>query len=885
MWEKSGAFTANRDSGKEKFTISMPPPNATGHLHVGHAVMLALEDIFIRFARMRGKEALWLPGTDHAAIATNAVMERKLKEEEGVTKNDVGREEFLQRLQEFVAGSRDTIRSQVRKMGSSCDWSRERFTMDASLNRCVNETFKKMYDDGLIYRGHRIVNWCPHCQSTLSDDEVTYIEKQETFFTIQYGPLQIGTTRPETKFGDTAVAVHPDDERYQKYIDKEIEIETAIGLTKLTVIADKDVDANFGTGALKVTPAHDFKDFEMAERHDLDVVQVIDEQGHMMEQAGPFAGMTTEECREKMVATMKEKGILVKEEPYTHNLSVCYRCKHPIEPLPKLQWFLDVHKKVKTWQGKWKKKEWSLKEVMQEVVRDHSITIVPERFEKTYFHWVDNLRDWCISRQIWWGHRIPVWYCVGDCVCRLQCKEPIVSVFPPEKCPHCGSSRFEQDPDTLDTWFSSALWTWSTLIDPEIAENSALTLKQVFEKSPDYQKFHPTTVMETGYDILFFWVARMILMTTYMVGDIPFETVYLHGLVRTRDGKKMSKSDPKTMIDPLDIIPKYGADALRLAMIVGQNPGNDTKLFEEKIAGYRNFVNKLWNASRFVLMQCEKEGVDPHTVIFDRSVDLSLADRALLSHLHLLIADISAGLDAYRLSEVGERMYSFVRDFYCDWYLELSKGEANVHLLVDALRTILIVLHPYCPFVTEELWTSLKQKDSGMLLLHPWPATEGLIRDRNAEKKFQMIIDTISAIRTIRSEQEVAPDKKITVVIHSEKWEKLLQSQGEHIRRLARIENLLFSPTGKHPDEVISSFLQDIEVHVCLEELIDKDKERENLRKEKEKCETHILGLNQQLKSKDFISKAPANIVKHTEEKRYEAEEKLKKIEERLKSV
>jgi valyl-tRNA synthetase len=946
-------------------------------------------------------------------------------------------------------------------MGSSCDWSREKFTMNESLNRCVNEVFVKMHRDGLIYKGNRIVNWCPQCQSTLSDDEVVYKEQQETFFTIRYGPLLIGTVRPETKFGDTAIAVHPDDDRYKQYIGKEIEIETAIGLARIKVIADRAVDPQFSTGVIKVTPAHDFVDFDLAQRHGLEVVQVIDEQGRMMEKAGLFKGMTTAECRSATVAMMKRKGILEKEEPYTHNLSVCYRCQHTVEPLPKLQWFVDVNKKAVRWKKSFGfiPKQWSLKEVMQDVVNSGDITIIPDRFEKTYFHWIDNLRDWCISRQIWWGHRIPVWYKGDEVFCgvtppegptpkiifarhgqstgnrdhlaqgqddqltekgiehaqnlkealkhrsitriissrsvraydtaqavakhfglkveiwdeingydfgdiagtpevegkmnierALEAKqgESLEEYFVRSKkaCDKIaalesdgdiliishrtnlsaidviraggsvddilGARRknedadyglwgeisqsrsdedgWEQDPDTLDTWFSSALWTWSTLIDPNLTDNYSLSLADLLKQSPDFQKFHPTQVMETGYDILFFWVARMILMTTYATGQIPFETVYLHGLIRTRDGEKMSKSKPETMIDPLDIIPKYGADALRLSMIVGQSPGNDSKLFEEKIAGYRNFVNKLWNASRFVLMQCQEAGVDVHATGLDREA-LSLADRAVLSELQSLIEDTSEGLEHYRLSEVGERLYSFTWDFFCDWYLELSKGSFNAPVALHVLRTLLHLLHPYCPFVTEELWDAIKPADSDMLMKQGWPTVIKELQDDEATEQLQIIVEVISAIRQLRSEYTIESSKKIAVVLvgalrhgsgQASHAVPLLKEQESHIRRLARVESLTVQGEKFEGENAASAFTKHVEVHIPLEGVIDVAKEKERLTKEKDQLSRFLKGVQGKLQNKAFVKNAPEEVISKEEQKAEDAKGKLKKVEEKL---
>ncbi|HLD07648.1 MAG TPA: valine--tRNA ligase [Candidatus Peribacterales bacterium] len=876
MWENSDAFKANRDSKKETFTISMPPPNATGQLHLGHAVMLALEDIFIRFQRMRGKEALWVPGTDHAAIATENVVIKQLKEQ-GIKdpRKELGREKLVAEIAKFVEQSKNTIRSQIRKMGSSCDWSRERYTFEPALNRCVNEVFKKMYEDGLIYRGHRIVNWDPKLQTTVSDDEVVYKEEASPFYTFTYGPFEIATARPETKFGDKYVVMHPNDERYKKYKhgDK-FEAEWINGKVRATVIKDEAIDPAFGTGVMTITPWHDHTDFEIAERHKLDREQIIGFDGKLLPIAGEFAGLPIEEARPLIVEKLKSKGLLVKtDENYIHNKATSQRGGGAIEPQIKLQWFIDVNKKAVPWKAlflgiSWKKKM-SLKEVMQTVVHDGSIEIIPERFEKTYFHWIDNLRDWCISRQIWWGHRIPVWY---------RGEETYFGVIPPKE------SGWEQDPDTLDTWFSSALWTWSTLVDPKLTEDFSISLEEILKRSPDYQHFHPTQVMETGYDILFFWVARMILMTTYATGEIPFETVYLHGLIRTRDGRKMSKSDPSTMIDPLDMIAKYGADALRLSMIVGQSPGNDSKLYEEKIAGYRNFVNKLWNASRFVLMTCESAGIDPKSITeLSPKEKLSLADRALLHLLDVeLVADVTDALEQYRLSEVGERLYSFVWGTFCDWYLELSKGNANHAVLVHAMRRVLRLLHPYCPFITEELWASFKPQNAGMLIAEEWPTVHPERRDKEAFEAFQILIDVITAIRSIRNEHGVEVGKEITAFLVTEEATQVLEEHAADIRRLAKVKSLMVQNEKYHGVNAASAFTKHVEIHVPLEGIIDLSKEKERLTKEKDQLTKFLKGLQVKLKNADFTKNAPKEVLEKEKQKEEEAMGKLKKIEEKL---
>ncbi|MDO8649039.1 MAG: valine--tRNA ligase [Candidatus Peregrinibacteria bacterium] len=881
MWESSGAFRADAKSEKESFTVSMPPPNATGQLHLGHAVMLALEDIFIRFNRMRGKEVLWVPGTDHAAIATENVVIKQIQKEEKIPnpRAKLGREELIRRIAEFVERSRDTIRSQVRKMGSSCDWSRERYTLEPALNRLVNEVFVSMYRDGLIYRGHRIVNWDPKLQTTVSDDEIVYEERKDPFYTFQYGPFQIGTSRPETKFGDKYVVMHPEDERYAKYKHGDtFTAEWINGPIKATIIKDKAVDPTFGTGVMTITPWHDTVDFELAERQDLDKEQIIGFDGKLLPIAGEFEGMRIEEARPKIVSKLEKKGLLVKiDEGYIHNVALSQRGKGLIEPQIKEQWFIDVNKRV----VQWKRRELSLKEVMQEVVKTGLIKIIPERFEKEYFHWIDNLRDWCISRQIWWGHRVPVWYKKSE-----SAVDTHVGVTPPE------GNGWEQDPDTLDTWFSSALWTWSTLVDTKLTEDTSLSLQDLLLQSPDFMKFHPTDVLETGYDIIFFWVARMVLMTTYVTGSIaeleygqvPFETVYLHGLIRTRDGRKMSKSDPDTMIDPLDMIGKYGADALRLSMIVGQSPGNDSRLYEEKIAGYRNFVNKLWNASRFVLMQCDQAKVDPHTIAPSDMKPKSLADHALLYELLSVRSDVTDAIATYRLSEAGERLYSFVWDFFCDWYLELSKGEVNIPFLVNALREILQLIHSYCPFVTEELWSHVKYNEFGMLIQHPWPLpiSKGHGEEREA---FQVLIDVVTTVRRMRSDYGVEQAKTIALILHSQKYEDVLASQKEHILRLTKADQWTLTAKPEKHQNAASTFLPGVEVHIPLEGLLDLAKEKASAEEERDRLKTYKKGIEGKLKNKAFVENAPTAVVDQEREKLASTEEKLKKIEERLKML
>ncbi len=709
LWEKSGAFMADPTSKKERFSIAMPPPNETGTLSLGHALFLTLQDIMARYNRLQGKDVLWLPGTDHAALAVNAIIEKKLAEE-GTNKHEIGREVFLERTREFVGQSRGTMLGQMRAMGSSCDWSRLRYTLDPALTRSVGEVFTKMYNDGLIYRGHRIVNWDPNLETNVSDDEVVYEEETTTFYTLKYGPFEIGTARPETKFGDKYVVMHPDDKRYAKYKHGDtFTAEWINGPVTATIIKDESIDPSFGTGVMTITPWHSHVDFDIAERHNLDKEQIIDFHGKLLPIAGEFTGEDIATVRPKIVRKLAEKGLVVKiDENYIHNTARNERGKGVIEPQIRLQWFIDVNKPAVDWKGEHR----SLKEVLQNVIREKDIQLVPERFEKTYFYWIDNLRDWCISRQIWWGHRIPAWYRTHT----DGTTETYVGLQPPKDDDSEGWNQWEQDPDTLDTWFSSALWTWSTLIDPALAEDYSLSLEDLLAKSPDFQAYHPTNVLETGWDILFFWVARMILSTTYATGQVPFKTVYLHGLIRAEDGKKMSKSRPESIIDPLDVIPKYGTDALRMALIMGVTPGNDQNWGWGKVEANRNFCNKLWNIARYtegVLGDAYKPGTtpDPQTI----------ADHWVLHELQQSTKTISKFLDEYRFSEAYEHLYHFVWDDVADWYVEASKGQESREVLGYVLEQVLKLAHPFAPFVTETIWQTLYKDTDSLLITEKWP--------------------------------------------------------------------------------------------------------------------------------------------------------------------
>ncbi len=852
-WEKSKVFTPEIDKKKKPFTISMPPPNATGTLHLGHATMLAIEDIMIRHKRMRGFSALWLPGTDHASIATQNRVEKNLAEK-GITRDDLGRKKFLKEVDKFVENSRDTIRNQIRKMGSSCDWSRERFTLDEGLTKAVRTVFKKMYDDGLIYRGNRIVNWCPRCSSTLADDEVDYKEVNEKLYWIKYGPFKVATTRPETMLGDTAVAVNPNDKRYKTNIGETFKIPYPLGEFEVKAVADKAVDKEFGTGVVKVTPAHSFTDFEIARRHDLPSKSVIDEEGKMKENCGKYAGMTSLECRKAYIEDLKDMNLLEKEEDFLHNLSVCYRCKTPVEPLISKQWFVAVDKPV----IKHGDKKRSLKERSIEVVKNGEIEIIPERFNKIYFNWMENLHDWCISRQIWYGHQIPVWYC-------SDCDEIIVDVDEPKNCSKCNGENLKQDPDTLDTWFSSGLWTFSTLGWPE--------------KTEDLKYFHPTSVLETGYDILFFWIARMIIMTNYALNKVPFKQVYLHGLIRTRDGKKMSKSSPETCIDPIDMIEKYGTDALRLSMVIGSTPGNDLRLYEEKIAGYRNFVNKIWNAVRFSLLNIDEESLDED---FNPDEHIkSPADKWILTKLQYLIKDITDDMDEYKFSDAGNKIYNYTWCELCDWYVEFSKGEhLNPNVLIFVIKNLLKLLHPFIPFVTEVLWKELNTDK--MLIEEEWPEfNKDLIFIADVEN-MELLHQIICDIRSARAEHAVEPVKQVQAVIYAGKYKDFLEAKREPLMRMARIGKLDIFEKGEKIDRAVALLTPHYEVYLPLHELIDIDKEKERLTGELDNLKNFENKLLGKLENEGFIKGAPEEVVIKEKKRLLDTQKSIKKINDKL---
>jgi len=873
-WEESGFF--NPDVCVEKkvckkdakaFSIVLPPPNVTGHLHIGHAVMLALQDIMVRYHRMKGDKTLWVPGTDHAAIATQSKVEKLLWDEEKKTRHDLGREEFLKRVEEFAQESHDVIINQSKKMGSSMDWSREVYTLDEQRNLAVRTAFKKMYNEGLIYRGHRIVNWDPKLQTTVSDDELERVEERAPFYYLQYGPFVISTARPETKFGDKYVVMHPKDDRYAEYKNgQEIELEWINGKIKATVIKDEAVDMNFGTGVMTITPWHDMVDFEIAEHHNLDKEQIIDYDGKLMDVAGEFKGLDIKEGRKKIVAKLKEKGLLVKvEENYIHNIAINSRGGGIIEPQIKEQWFIGVNKEFKR-----NGKKVTLKKLMQDAVRSKKIDIIPERFEKTYFHWIDNLRDWCISRQIWFGHQIPVYYCNESKVksqkskVNDKCLEPIVSIDEINKCPNCGG-EVTQDSDTLDTWFSSGLWTFSPLGWPN--------------KTKDLKTYHPISVMETGYDILFFWVARMILMTTYLMDDVPFKKVYLHGLVRDEKGKKMSKS-LGNVIDPLDVIKKYGTDAVRLSLVIGSTPGNDVKLSEQKIASYRNFTNKLWNVARYIITNYELR-ITNYDI---KDNGCTLADIWILNKMEILIKEVTNDIEEFKFSQAGEKLRDFTWNELADWYLEVAKFEktkSKNNILNLILRDLLKLWHPFMPFVTETVWHEINSEQ--MLIVAPWPLTKNY-KVKN-ETDFNFIISIIKIIRNIRAEYKIIPSKKIKAVIYAGKNVELIESQKNLIENLRTNTEINIKEKGEAMKLSAYAVINNIEIYIPLEGLVDVKQESDRLQKRAIELKRLSDGLDKKLSNTEFVRHAPKEIVEAEIKKQEDYKSELKKIKEQIKHL
>ena len=851
MWEKNGCFEGHRDPDKKPFTIVMPPPNVTGQLHMGHAMDSTLQDILIRFKRMQGYAALWVPGTDHAGIATQIKVEEELRKKEGLSRYDLGREKFLERVWDWKRQYGNRIVEQQKKLGASCDWSRARFTMDEGLSKAVRHVFVSLYKKGLIYKGSRIINWCPHCVTALSDAEVEYQDKPGNFWHIRY-PIQgeegryviVATTRPETMLGDTGVAVNPNDERYKDIVGKKC-ILPLVG-REMPIVADEYVDMEFGTGCVKMTPAHDPNDFEVGLRQNLETIRVLDDNGKVVEGYGRYSGMDRYEARKAIVADLEEQGFLVKVEPHQHNVGTCYRCHNDVEPLISAQWFVKMK---------------PLAEEALRVVNEGEVKFVPDRFSKIYTNWMENVHDWCISRQLWWGHQIPAWTC-------QECGHITVSEDDPTECEHCHSHNIKQEEDVLDTWFSSALWPFSTLGWPEETE--------------DYKYFYPTDVLVTGYDIIFFWVARMIFSGCEHTGKPPFHTVFIHGLVRDDKGRKMSKSLGNG-IDPLDMIDQYGCDALRFNLVTGNSPGNDMRFYTERCEAMRNFANKIWNASRFLMMnltidQCQ---------LPDK---LELEDKWILSKLNSVIPEITENMERYELGVAAQKVYDFIWDSYCDWYIELTKtrlqGEDEdskvraQQVLCYVLTQILKLLHPFMPFITEEIWQALPH-EGDYLMLQQWPEHHANLDFPEEEKAMELIMDAIRAIRARRAEMNVPPSKKAQLTVST--LEQAVFHQGTpFLKRLAYASDV---KVVEATDTVDAQGMVTIATHAArlylpLAELVDLEKEKARIQKELDKNRKELDKLETKLNNPGFVNKAPAQVVEAERERANKLKALLVKLEE-----
>jgi valyl-tRNA synthetase len=852
FWTGKGYFTPTIDRKKQPFVIIMPPPNVTGELHLGHAMPATMEDIMARWHRMKGEPTLWLPGIDHAGIATQFVVEQALAKE-GQTRQGLGREKFLERVWQWKSKYGHNIAEQHKRLGTSCDWSRERFTMDEGPTKAVRTTFARLYEKGLIYRGERIINWCPRCVTALSDLEVEHEDAAGHLWYVRYHLkgsddfITVATTRPETILGDTAVAVNPKDKRHKGVIGK-MAILPALG-REIPVIADEAVDLAFGTGAVKITPSHDPVDFEVGQAHGLPTVNILNRDGTMNANAGPYKGLDRYECRKRIVADLEKEGLLVKIEPHQHSVGHCHRCRTAVEPWASQQWFVKIA---------------PLAIPAIDAVTNGRIKIIPERFTKVYLNWMENIRDWCISRQLWWGHRIPVWYC-GDC------GEINVSVDDPTACTKCGSSKLEQDPDVLDTWFSSGLWPHSTLGWPDETE--------------DLKYFYPTSVMETGYDILFFWVARMIMMGLENTGEIPFHTVFLHGLIRDDKGEKMSKVKGN-VLNPLKLIDQYGTDALRFALSTGTAPGNDMRLSMDRMEAARNFANKLWNASRFILGNIEG------AIDIDAIDSAHLEDRWILSRLNHLIADVDKLMDDFQFGEAERLIHDFVWGEFCDWYIEISKlrlkGEASpLPILVHVLETSLRLLHPFMPFITEEIWHNLKQhveRDLGeSVMIAPYPAVDASRLDSEAEKQMSVVIDIVRAIRNTRAELQVEPSKWIEALVIAGDAMPAIESQAQAIEALARARPLTIAgESAPRPDKAKAIVLAGAEVVLPMSGMIDVAAEKERLNKEIAEAQDNIARLEARLSDDKFLSKAPPPVVDKERERLATQRDRLPKLQKRL---
>jgi valyl-tRNA synthetase len=862
-WEKKGYFRANELSSLPPYSIVIPPPNVTGVLHIGHALNNTLQDVLVRFKRMKGYDTLWVPGTDHAGIATQNVVEKQLASE-GLDRHALGREKFVDRVWKWKAQSGGTIIGQLKKLGASCDWSRERFTMDEGLSEAVREVFIRLYQEGLIYRSNYIINWCPRCQTALADLEVEHEETLGKLYYLKYllkdedRFLVVATTRPETMLGDTALAVNPGDRRYQADVGKKVVL-PILG-REIPVIGDAYVDIEFGTGALKITPAHDFNDFEIGLKHNLEQIKVIDEEGRMNENTSMYQGLDRFECRRRIVDDLEKDGILLKTEDYRHMVGHCYRCKTIVEPNLSLQWFVKTKPLAKT---------------AMEAVREGRTRIVPDVWEKTYFEWMENIRDWCISRQIWWGHRIPAWYCDA-------CGEVMVAKEPPKSCSKCGGEKLRPETDVLDTWFSSALWPFSTLGWPI--------------ETVELKKFYPTSVLVTGFDILFFWVARMMMMGLKFMGDVPFGDVYIHGLVRDERGEKYSKTKGN-VVDPLDLIDRFGADALRFTLVALTMPGSDLKLSEARTEGYRHFANKIWNASRFVLMNLEDFDIGEMALQYQPE-EFSLPDRWIRGRLREVIHQVEVSLEAYAFNEATHILYQFVWHEFCDWYLELAKlylyesGDKKKRTLtqrtlVEVLDAILRMLHPFMPFITEEIWQQFPQrKENESIMIADFPKPDDRFGDERVVEEMRVIIGVVTALRNIRGEMNLPPGGQITVLLRTknDETEKTLHRNQTFIQNLARTKELRIGPDLEKP--LYSAFVsvKDVEIFVPMDRS-KMEEEMKRLEKEIVKIEKEITFVGKKLSNEQFLSKARPEVVQEEREKASQLQTVKHKIKDNLKRI
>ena len=859
FWEEKNFFHADETRESPAFSIVIPPPNITGRLHIGHAFNNTLQDILTRWKRMQGCNALWQPGTDHAGIATQNVVEKQLHEE-GTGRQDLGREAFVKRVWKWRNESGGTITNQLKKLGCSLDWERDRFTMDEGLSKAVREVFVSLYEEDLIYKGDYIINWCPRCHTALSDLEVEHQDMQGYLYHLKYSIkdsedfLVIATTRPETMLGDTAVAVNPDDERYQKYKGKKLIL--PVLNREVPLIEDDYVDTSFGTGALKVTPAHDPNDFELGRKHQLETINIMNPDGTMNSLASPtYEGLDRFECRKKLISNLKDSGVLIKIEDLNHSVGHCYRCRTIVEPYLSKQWFVKVK---------------PLAEPAMKAVRDGSIKIVPKFWENTYFEWMENIRDWCISRQIWWGHQIPAWNCKA-------CGEVVVARETPNSCSACSSTDLIQETDVLDTWFSSALWPFSTLGWPE--------------KTDSLKRFYPTSVLCTGFDILFFWVARMIMMGLKFMGDVPFRDVYIHALIRDAEGQKMSKTKGN-VIDPLEVMEQYGTDALRFTLAAFAAQGRDIKLAEDRIEGYRNFCNKLWNASRFVFMNLEDY---KGSCALDERSKFSSADLWILSRLNRATKEVNEALEAFRFNDAALTVYKFIWNEYCDWYIELTKSKladpgwervAAQNMLIHVLDSALKLLHPFMPFITEEIWQKLPQNEDS-IMVSAFPEYREAQTNEAIEKEMAVIMEVITGIRNIRGEMNLNPGLKLNVLVKTQNSaiQQTLQYHGEYVRELARVEQLETGPNIEKPKVSASSVLGEMDLIIPLEGMMDFQEERKRVEKELKKIEKDLIFLDKKLSNPDFVKKAPVDIIEKDEQRKKSLSLKQAKLEIHLKTI